>query len=218
MLFFMHFINSSLEENAYGTLPVDDLSLYYTHTHARVCVRFPTSVIPISLCTFCAVFLLEQTVLRWEKQQEFHLSLIKPINGGVWCLLHSFHTHTHRHTHAQACSCTHKCYTHPALSTLLPRLQYSNGHIVEFHQVPHHFCMCFHVFFSVCVCFRVFVLGVSGFSHAKSCKPENTDHKPPTTVSNQHSEPTHTHTHRATGCNKNIDTLHTHTYAGTHTL
>lgn len=35
----MHFMNSGLEENAYGTLPMDDLSLCYTHTHMHVCVR-----------------------------------------------------------------------------------------------------------------------------------------------------------------------------------
>lgn len=66
----MHFINSDLEENAYGTLPMDDLFLHYIHahkhtrSHACVHVRFPTSVIPSSLCTFCAVFLLERMVLR----------------------------------------------------------------------------------------------------------------------------------------------------------
>lgn len=67
-----------------------------------------------SLCTFCALFLLEQAVLWWEKQQSFHLSLIKSIDGGVWCLLHSFHAHRHAAALTNTCSYAHT----PTPSTL----------------------------------------------------------------------------------------------------
>lgn len=94
-------------------------------------------------------------------------------------------THTDMQLHSQ------KLYIHTlTLSTLH---HYSNGHTMKYHQDPHHYC--------VCVC--VFVLGVSRFSHAKSCKPENTDHKRPTSMSNQQPpekkpKSIHTHTHHAT--------------------
>lgn len=107
------------------------------------------------LCTFCALFLLEQTVLRWEKQQEFHLSLIKPISGGVWCLLHSFHTHRHGAalTNTQSYIHTHTDSPHKAP---LPRLPYCKGHNMEYHQDPHHYCVCVYVWVflcrHVCVC------------------------------------------------------------------
>lgn len=118
-----------------------------------------------------------------------------------------FYTHS---THTQTCSCTHKgCTYSPHLSTALPRLQYSNERTMEYHQDPHHYCV------HLCV----FVLGVSGISHAKSCKPENTDHKLPTNVSNQqpHSKPMHTHTHHATGCKKR-ETTYAVAHANTQTL
>lgn len=164
----MQFVNWAAEQNESRTLPAFNLSCVCVCMCVLVCaVAERISEISNlssphqSPCTLCALVLLEQTVLRWEKQQEFHLSLIKPINGGVWCLLHSFHTHR------RAAALTKAIHTHPDsrhTAPLLPGPPYSNRHTMEYHQDPHQKCVC------------VFMLGVSGFSHTKPCKPENTDH------------------------------------------
>lgn len=207
MLFFMHFINSGLEENTYGTLPVDDLFLYYTHTHARVCAwDFQPQSSPSVSAHSVLCFYWSSRCCGEKNNRNFICHWLSPLTV-VSDVFYTHSTHTHRRaavltniTHTLPSQCCYQDY-----NTVLD----TSWNFIKFHTISVCVSVCF---FCACVCFRVFVLGVSGFSHAKSCKSENTDHKPPTSVSNQqpHGEPTHTHTHRATGCNKNTDTLHTH--------
>lgn len=77
-----HAICKLSEQNESRFLPVFNLLPACVHVSVcqrtlRVQVRFPTSVVPISLCAQSGPW------FYWSRQQEFHLSLIKPINGGV---------------------------------------------------------------------------------------------------------------------------------------
>lgn len=105
--------------------------------------------------------------------------------------------------HTPTCSWTHKhtkLHQHTHILTPKTLHRYQDYHIVT--DTPWNIikiytvCVSLFLFLFLCVC--VFVLGVNGFSHAKSCKPENTDHKLPTSISNQqpHKEPIHTHMQR----------------------
>lgn len=176
--YFMGFVNAVAEQNV--SRPCQRWTISFKCLWDFMCVYgdwehkwdFQPQLSPSgSLHILCLVSIGADiaTVKKKKQQQEFHLSLIKPINDGVWCLLHSFHAHRH------AAALTNRLFSYQDYHTV----KGTSWTTINSYRFTVYVCAC---------------VGCEWFSHTKSCKPENTDHKLPTSMSNQqpYREPTNT--------------------------
>lgn len=144
----MYFINLGLKENAYGTMPMNDLLLTLHTRYTCMCVwDFQPQSSPSVAAHSVPCFYWSRWCCGEKNNRNFICHWLSPLTV-VSDVFYIHSTHRHTHTQRRAAVLTNVTNTLPSL---LPRLQYSNGHTVEFHQDPHRFCVCFRVFFS-CMC------------------------------------------------------------------